>query len=144
MELKYHILIVDDVADNIQVAMSILKEENYEFSFATSGDSALELIDNNSFDLILLDVMMPGLDGYEVCMRIRSNPETEDVPVIFVTAKSDVDSIRKGFETGAQDYIIKPFQADELLARVQTHIELYRAKKVLQHHNLSLHHQNTY
>ena len=138
MELKYHILIVDDVPDNIQVAMSILKEENYEFSFATSGDSALELIADNDFDLILLDVMMPGIDGYEVCMRIRANPETEDIPVIFVTAKSDVDSIRKGFETGGQDYIVKPFHADELLARVQTHIELYRAKKILQHNNLSL------
>ncbi len=138
MELKYHILIVDDVPDNIQVAMSILKEENYEFSFATSGDSALELIADNDFDLVLLDVMMPGIDGYEVCIRLRENPDTEDIPVIFVTAKSDVDSIRKGFEAGGQDYIVKPFHADELLARVQTHIELYRAKKILQHNNLSL------
>ena len=138
MELKYHILIVDDVPDNIQVAMSILKEENYEFSFAMSGKSALELIEDHDFDLILLDVMMPGIDGYEVCMRIRSNPKIEDIPVIFVTAKSDVDSIRRGFETGGQDYIVKPFHADELLARVQTHIELYRAKKILEHNNLSL------
>ncbi len=118
--------------------MSILKEENYEFSFATSGDSALELIADNDFDLVLLDVMMPGIDGYEVCIRLRENPDTEDIPVIFVTAKSDVDSIRKGFEAGGQDYIVKPFHADELLARVQTHIELYRAKKILQHNNLSL------
>jgi len=138
MELKYHILIVDDVMDNIQVAMNILKEENYEFSFASSGESAIELVQNNTFDLVLLDVMMPGLDGYEVCMWMKERDEIHDIPVIFLTAKSDVDSIRKGFESGGQDYIVKPFHADELLARVQTHLELYRAKEVLRHHNLSL------
>ena len=138
MELKYHILIVDDVMDNIQVAMNILKEENYEFSFASSGESAIELLKNSKFDLVLLDVMMPGLDGYEVCMWMKEDSSVHDVPVIFLTAKSDVDSIRKGFESGGQDYIIKPFHADELLARVQTHLELYRAKEVLRHNNLSL------
>jgi len=138
MELKYHILIVDDVMDNIQVAMNILKEENYEFSFASSGESAIELLENNTFDLVLLDVMMPGLDGYEVCMWMREKDSIHDVPVIFLTAKSDVDSIRKGFESGGQDYIVKPFHADELLARVQTHLELHRAKEVLRHNNLSL------
>jgi len=138
MELKYHILIVDDVMDNIQVAMNILKEENYEFSFASSGESAIELLKNNKFDLLLLDVMMPGLDGYEVCMWMKKEDGIHDIPVIFLTAKSDVDSVRKGFEAGGQDYIIKPFHADELLARVQTHLELYRAKEVLRHNNLSL------
>ena len=138
MELKYHILIVDDVMDNIQVAMNILKEENYEFSFASSGESAIELLKNSKFDLVLLDVMMPGLDGYEVCMWMREHNEVHEIPVIFLTAKSDVDSIRKGFESGGQDYIVKPFHADELLSRVQTHLELYRAKEVLRHNNLSL------
>jgi len=138
MELKYHILIVDDVMDNIQIAMNILKEENYEFSFASSGKSAIELLKNSKFDLVLLDVMMPGLDGYEVCMWMKAESSIHDIPVIFLTAKSDVDSVRKGFESGGQDYIIKPFHADELLARVQTHLELYRAKEVLRHNNLSL------
>ena len=138
MELKYHILIVDDVMDNIQVAMNILKEENYEFSFASSGESAIELLQNSKFDLVLLDVMMPGLDGYEVCMWMREQDAIHEIPVIFLTAKSDVDSIRKGFESGGQDYIVKPFHADELLSRVQTHLELYRAKEVLRHNNLSL------
>ena len=138
MELKYHILIVDDVMDNIQVAMNILKEENYEFSFASSGESAIELLKESKFDLVLLDVMMPGLDGYEVCMWMKEEEGIYNIPVIFLTAKSDVDSIRKGFDAGGQDYIIKPFHADELLARVQTHLELYRAKEVLRHNNLSL------
>ena len=138
MDFKYHILIVDDVADNIQVAMNILKEENYDFSFATSGDEALSQLENSSFDLVLLDIMMPGIDGYEVCRRMRMAGHLKDIPVIFLTAKADVDSIAKGFEVGGLDYIVKPFHANELLARVKTHLELYKAKELLKHHNLSL------
>lgn len=135
-----HILIIDDVVDNIQVAMNTLKEDNYEFSFATQGSEALALIEQQSveFDLILLDIMMPGLDGFEVCQKIKENPQASDIPVIFLTAKVDVDSISKGFALGSVDYITKPFQADELLARVRTHLQLYRAKQLLQEHNISL------
>ncbi len=138
MQLNYHILIVDDVADNIQIAMSILKEENYNFSFATSGEAALELLEENDFDLLLLDVMMPGMDGYEVCERMHNDPRFLDIPIIFLTAKADIDSIAKGFAVGGVDYIVKPFHADELLARVKTHLELYSAKKTLQFHNINL------
>jgi putative two-component system response regulator len=138
MNFKYQILIVDDVTDNIQVAMNILKEENYEFAFATSGEDALELLQDTHFDLILLDIMMPGIDGYEVCRRLKKDESTQDIPVIFLTAKSDVDSIDKGFKSGGVDYIIKPFHANELLARVKTHLELYKAKSLLLHHNISL------
>ncbi len=138
MQLNYHILIVDDVTDNIQVAMNILKEENYDFSFATSGEMALALLDENSFDLILLDIMMPGIDGYEVCRRMHKDPRYIDIPIIFLTAKADVDSMSKGFEVGGVDYIVKPFHANELIARVNTHLELYRSKALLKHHNLSL------
>jgi putative two-component system response regulator len=138
MNLKYNILIVDDVAENIQVAMNILKEENYEFSYAKSGDAALEIMQKNSFDLVLLDIMMPGMDGYEVCRRMQADPHLSDIPVIFLTAKADIDSMAKAFEVGGLDYIVKPFHADELLARVKTHLELYKAKKILEHHNLSL------
>jgi len=138
MQFNYQILIVDDVVDNIQVAMNILKEENYDFSYATSGEDAMELIENGDFDMILLDVMMPGLDGYEVCMRIRKDEKHKDIPIIFLTARADVDSLAKGFEVGGMDYIIKPFHANELLSRVKTHLELYRAKEILKHHNLSL------
>ena len=138
MQLNYQVLIVDDVVDNIQVAMNILKEENYDFSYATSGEDALELIENSSFDMILLDVMMPEIDGYEVCRHIREDKRHKDIPVIFLTARADVDSLAKGFEVGGMDYIIKPFHANELLSRVKTHLELYKAKEILKHHNLSL------
>lgn len=138
MNLKYTILIVDDVVENIQVAMNILKEENYEFSFAKNGRDALELMTNNSFDLVLLDIMMPDMNGYEVCKRIKKDTLLSDIPVIFLTAKTDVDSMTQGFEVGGVDYITKPFHANELLARVKTHLELYKAKRVLKEHNLSL------
>jgi len=138
MNLKYNILIVDDVVENIQVAMNILKEENYEFSFAKNGIDALELMKQNSFDLILLDIMMPGLDGYEVCKRMKENELLKEIPVIFLTAKVDVDSMSLGFAVGGVDYITKPFHANELLARVKTHLELYKTKQILKENNLSL------
>ena len=138
MEYGSRILIVDDVLDNIQVAMNILKEDSYDFSYAKNGESALNLLNDNKFDLILLDIMMPGIDGYEVCRRIKSNPLYSDIPIIFLTAKSDTDSISKAFEVGGIDYLVKPFHANELLARVKTHLDLYRAKKVLENNNLTL------
>jgi putative two-component system response regulator len=138
MNLKYNILIVDDVVENIQVAMNILKEENYEFSFAKDGNDAVELVNNNSFDLILLDIMMPGIDGYEVCRKIKKDDSLADIPIIFLTAKADIDAMTKGFEVGGVDYIIKPFHANELLSRVKTHLELYTAKQILKENNLSL------
>jgi len=136
--LKSAILIVDDVVDNIQVAMNILKEDNYEFSYALNGEDALKLLKGASFDLVLLDIMMPGIDGYEVCRRIKEDPLLLDIPVIFLTAKVDIDSISTAFEAGGIDYITKPFHADELLARVKTHINLYKAQKLLKQNNLSL------
>jgi len=135
---NFHILIVDDISDNIQVAMSILKEKNYQFSFALNGEQALELVESNSFDLILLDIMMPGKSGYEVCQQLKREKNTRDIPVIFLTAKVDVDSIKEGFEVGAVDYITKPFHPEELIARVKTHLELYTAKRILKKYNLNL------
>lgn len=135
-----HILIIDDVTDNIQVAMNILQEDNYEFSFADDGNKALSILDEETaaFDLILLDIMMPKMDGYELCRQLKESSKWKDVPVIFLTARVDVDSLAKGFELGAVDYVTKPFHAEELLARVRTHIELYRAKKLLQENNIAL------
>ena len=138
MDLKYQILIVDDVADNIQVAMNILQEDNYDFSFAISGEAAYELLLNNEFDLVLLDVMMPGIDGFELCEMIKHNEKLKDIPVIFLTAKVDIDSISRGFRVGGVDYITKPFQAEELIARVKNQLELYTAKEILKHQNISL------
>lgn len=140
MSYKAHILIVDDVSDNIQIAMNILKENSYSFSFASDGQEALDIMERESeqIDLILLDIMMPVIDGYEVCRVIKENPISRLIPIIFLTAKTDIDSISKGFELGAVDYIMKPFHANELLARVHTHIELYQSKKLLQMNNLAL------
>ncbi|MEP0176772.1 MAG: HD domain-containing phosphohydrolase [Paraglaciecola sp.] len=126
-----HILIVDDVSENIQVAMNILKEESYMFSFASDGEEALELIKSNAFDLILLDIMMPKINGYDVCLQIKQLDHVKDTPVIFLTAKADVDAISKGFEVGGVDYIVKPFHANELLVRVKTHVELAVSKQIL-------------
>jgi len=138
VETKYNILIVDDVLENIQVALNILKEDSYNFSYAKDGEEALRLLNKGNFDLILLDIMMPGIDGYEVCRRMKKDPRLTDIPVIFLTAKADTDSLSKAFEVGGLDYITKPFHANELLARVKTHLELYQAKKILKDNNLSL------
>ncbi len=135
-----HILIVDDVADNIQVAMNILREDNYKFSFANNGNKAISLVqqDNTSFDLILLDIMMPGIDGFEVCRQLKADSKSQDIPVIFLTAKVDSDSISQGFDVGGVDYVSKPFHATELLARVKNHVQLYQAKQLLKQQNISL------
>ncbi len=135
-----HILIIDDVTENIQVAMNILKEDGYSFSFATQGKEALEIIERNArqLDLILLDIMMPGIDGFAVCKSVKENPITSAIPIIFLTAKTDIDAIRKGFSLGAVDYITKPFHAEELLARVNTHTQLFKAERLLQQNNIAL------
>ncbi|SFV74826.1 Response regulator [hydrothermal vent metagenome] len=138
MNNTYNILIVDDIVENIQVVMSILQEENYSFSFAKNGKTALDILQNNNFDLVLLDIMMPGLNGFEVCKIMKSDPLLQDIPVIFLTAKADIDSVSKGFEVGGVDYISKPFHSVELLSRVKTHLELYRAKQILKQNNLHL------
>ncbi len=132
------ILIVDDILENIQVAMNILKEDGYEFTYAKSGEEALEILNERVFDLILLDVMMPKIDGFSVCKKFKEDPRLMDIPVIFLTAKADIDSLKKGFEVGGVDYITKPFHPEELLSRVRTHVELYIAKKLLLENNLSL------
>jgi diguanylate cyclase (GGDEF)-like protein len=137
-EAQYKILIIDDVPKNIQVAASILQKNGYQMAFAQDGATALTQIKTKRFDLILLDIMMPQMDGYEVCRRIRSNPANKEIPIIFLTAKEDADSIVKGFELGAMDYLTKPFNGAELQARVQTHLELYRSKKELLSTNLRL------
>ena len=143
MDRSPHLLIIDDIADNIQVAMSILKENHYEFSFALSGAEGLDVARRTAdrLDLILLDIMMPELDGYSVCQQLKADPLTRDIPVIFLTARVDVDSVTRGFEVGGVDYLSKPFHAEELLARVRTHLQLYRARQLLQRHNLSLEHK---
>jgi len=104
------ILVVDDAAINLDILRETLEPEGYDLGFATTGDEALEIIPNLSPDLILLDVMMPGIDGYETCRRLKSSNVTKDIPIIFITSKSETDDIVKGFKSGGVDYILKPFQ----------------------------------
>ncbi len=130
-EKKFKILIVDDVPKNIQVAANILQQEGYQMAFAQNGKAAISQVQSNRFDLILLDIMMPGMDGFEVCRQLRENPETRNIPIIFLTAKTDAESILKGFEVGAVDYVTKPFNGSELSARVKTHLSLKRAQEDL-------------
>ncbi|WP_051309653.1 ATP-binding response regulator [Desulfogranum japonicum] len=127
MSGKYTILVVDDDLKNIQVGVNFLrKNQDYHLVFATSGEQALERVEKTAFDLILLDIIMPAMDGYEVCRRLKANDATKHIPIIFLTAKHEQDSLMKGFELGGADYITKPFHAAELNARVRTHLELHR------------------
>jgi two-component system sensor histidine kinase/response regulator len=128
---KYKILIVDDIPKNIQILGNILSQESYQIAYAQSGKQALSITQHQKFDLILLDIMMPEMDGFEVCKALKENPETNETPVIFLTAKADMNSIIKGFAVGGQDYITKPFNASELLARTETHIQLHEQKIAL-------------
>jgi CheY-like chemotaxis protein len=136
--VEHNLLIVDDISENIQVLGHVLAKENYSVSFATDGRQALGMIPENDFDLILLDIMMPRMDGYEVCQRLKKMPAKSDIPVIFLTARTEAVDIVKGFEVGAVDYVTKPFNAPELLARVRTHIELRRARVTIDQRNHEL------
>lgn len=125
------ILLVDDVPENLQVVGNILQEENLDIAVAASGQEALEFIREDVPDLILLDVMMPGLDGFEVCRRLKTNLMTSSIPVIFLTARSETEDVVQGFEVGGVDYVTKPFRPAELRARVKTHLQLRQLKSVL-------------
>jgi len=130
-EDKKLILIVDDSTANIKVAHEILKPL-YKTRVATSGVAALEAVKiSPPPDLILLDIMMPEMDGYEVCARLKAQIATRDIPVIFLTAMTEVEDETKGFETGAVDYIHKPFSPPVLLARVHTHLTLQESRDQL-------------
>jgi diguanylate cyclase (GGDEF)-like protein len=137
-ENRYKLLIVDDVPKNIQVAANLLQKSGYQMAFAQDGPTAIEQTQSTRFDLILLDVMMPDMDGFEVCRRIKENPDSREIPIIFLTAKNDSDSIVQGFHLGAMDYLTKPFNGAELQARVKTHLELYRSKEELKAANQRL------
>jgi serine phosphatase RsbU (regulator of sigma subunit) len=129
---KKLLLLVDDAPVNIQIAQAILKDE-YRLRIATDGAKALELVKAKPEpDLILLDIGMPGMDGYEVCTRLKSDPETRDIPVIFLTAKTDSEDETRGFSVGAVDYIRKPFSPAVVRARVGTHLALREARGQLE------------
>jgi two-component system sensor histidine kinase/response regulator len=132
------ILIVDDNPQNLQVLGQQLQERKYEIEFAVNGHAALDWIDTKQFDLILLDINMPGMSGFDVCKKIRLNTEMNNVPIIFLSADTERESILKGFELGGQDYITKPFDSRELIVRVKTHLSLKETLEKLENLNRSL------
>lgn len=124
------ILIVDDEKTNIDILVHLLYE-HYEIIVATDGVEALDLVWEKSPDLILLDIMMPFMDGYEVLKNLKENPKTEAIPVILLSALREVENKAKGFKLGAVDYVTKPFNEEEVRVRVNTHISLAKSKKAL-------------
>lgn len=136
-----NILIVDDNPTNLEVLSETLSREGFQVSVATDGESALEQIQYFRPTLILLDIMMPGIDGYETCKRLKQDPSTQDIPVIFMTALSETQNKITGFSLGAVDYITKPFQREEVLARVKVHFQLQNLTKTLEEQNKLLKHE---
>jgi len=130
--IRQRILIVDDTPANIRILQEILGDK-HEILFATSGREALDLIAQRPPDLILLDVMMPGMDGYEVCRKLKANPSTRNIPVIFITALDDEQDETRGLEVGGIDYITKPISPPIVRARVRNHLELKRYRDTLEH-----------
>lgn len=135
MKRNVHILIVDDNLKNLQITAQILKDEGYLISLTQDGQSALEYLMDNPVDLILLDIMMPGINGLDTCRMIKKNDRWKDIPIIFLTAKNQTDDLIEGFKAGAVDYITKPFVRDELLVRVKTHVELFESRKAIMEMN---------
>jgi len=134
-EFQSNVLIVDDIAENIQVLGNILDEHDIEFSYASGGKEALEAIAFNKPDLLLLDINMPEMNGFEVCEKLKKEPETKKIPVIFLTARTDREDIVKGLTIGAVDYVTKPFNPQELISRVKTHLELSNSRKMIDAQN---------
>ncbi len=126
----YTLLIVDDTKENLSILLELLGEE-YDVIPVTNGKEALDIVKEEKIDLILLDVMMPEMDGFEVCKILKEDTETKDIPIIFITAKTDEDSIEKAYEIGGSDYVTKPFRPRELKARVKRELELQKLQKQL-------------
>lgn len=132
------ILLVDDNPDNLQILSVFLQVEGFEILVAKDGDIALKQLENEIPDLILLDILMPTMNGYEVCRQIKENAKTAHIPIIFMTALSDVDSVIEGFAVGAVDYVVKPFRKEIVLARIKTHLKMQQLNSELQDKNARL------
>jgi two-component system sensor histidine kinase/response regulator len=138
---KSEVLIVDDIPSNLNFLSEVLHLEGISVLLATTGADAIEIARYKHPDLILLDIAMPMMDGYEVCEKLKSDPDIADIPVIYLTARTEPEDILKGFQTGAVDYILKPFNATELIARVKTHLELRAKTEALKTINFRLEEQ---
>ncbi len=132
---KFKILIVDDSQNNIDYLVNIIQNENYLIATANNGNTAITKAKGNSFDLILLDVIMEGISGFDVCKELKNYPATKEIPIIFLTGLSDPEHISEGFRVGAVDYVKKPFNHAELKARVQTHLDLKKSKDIIAEKN---------
>jgi two-component system sensor histidine kinase/response regulator len=140
---KYTVLIVDDVPENIQVLSAILYQKGVNLAIAQSGKEALSIAARKPPDLILLDIVMPDMNGFDVCEHLKHAPETKEIPIIFLTARTQLDDILKGFAVGAVDYVTKPFNPAELLSRVFTHLELKQSRDIITIQNQQLAEQNS-
>lgn len=125
------ILLVDDIPDNIRVLGKILKKEGYSFAIATNGKETFDMLDQQIPDLILLDIMLPDTDGFEICKQLKEHERTKDIPVIFLTARTELADKIKGFNAGAVDYITKPFEEVEVIARVSNHVRLKKSQDII-------------
>lgn len=132
------VLIVDDSPTNVQILSDCLNQPDFQIVFAPNGERALEQAIHHRPELILLDVIMPGIDGFETCRRLKENPDTCNIPVIFMTALSDAENKVKGLSLGAIDYVTKPFQYEEVLARVRIHLKVQNLAKTLRDQNVLL------
>lgn len=127
-----YILLVDDVIDNLRMLTDMLENLGHDVQIALNGQEALDKIAQHKPDLILLDIQMPGMNGYEVCERIKDNPDTEDIPVIFLSALSDTANIIRGFDAGGVDYVNKPFKFKEVVARVQSQLAVSQQRREIE------------
>lgn len=125
------ILIVDDASSNREILQEILEGEGYKTLSVVNGHFALFFAENHHPDLILLDIMMPGMDGYEVCRELKKNPRTKDIPVIFISALDNTRDIVKALNSGGGDYITKPYLEEEIISRVATHLRLIKQKAII-------------
>jgi two-component system sensor histidine kinase/response regulator len=128
---NFTVLIIDDAQDTIDLIRVILEDQGIDCISARNGERGITIAREGQVDLILLDILMPETDGFEVCRQLKSDPQLKDIPVIFITAKGDDDSIARGFELGAQDYIFKPFNRYEMLSRVQAHLRILAQRRDL-------------
>jgi PleD family two-component response regulator len=127
------VFIVDDTPANLDLLAAILRDSGYDVRVANSGRRALRVVSAHPPDLVMLDIQMPEMDGYEVCRQLKADPATSAIPVIFISALDDVFDKVRAFRAGGVDYVAKPFQAEEVLARVETQLELVRLRRELEH-----------
>lgn len=127
MNPKPKILIVDDVEANLKVLSVSLTKKNMTVFTAISGEEALKMVDEYKPDVVLLDIAMPGMDGFEVCEQLKNHPEHQSIPIVFLSAKTEAEDIMKGFDLGAADYIVKPFSSEDVYSRLMVQVKLKKA-----------------